>query len=78
MILAFGLDQPPAPGQHGTDFLSDPHRLNVALTRAQRKLVLVANRQVLASVPVLRELVRHCERLYGGSGGVVRVTAPSS
>jgi DNA replication ATP-dependent helicase Dna2 len=78
MILAFGLDQPPAPGRHGTDFLSDPYRLNVALTRAQRKLVLVANRQVLASVPVLRELLRHCERLYGGAGGVVRVAAPGS
>jgi DNA replication ATP-dependent helicase Dna2 len=76
IILALGLDQPPAPGMHGLEFLGDPNRLNVALTRAQRKLVLVANRQVLASVPVLRELLRHCERLYGGSGGVVQVTTP--
>jgi DNA replication ATP-dependent helicase Dna2 len=73
MILTFGLDQAPAPGWHGADFLGDPHRLNVALTRAQRKLILVANRQALAPMPLLRDLLRHCERLYGGSGGVVRV-----
>ena len=77
IILAIGVDRPMAPGEPGTEFLGEPHRLNVALTRAQRKLVLVANRQVLASVPVLRDLLRHCERLYGGSGGVVRVTAPA-
>ncbi|HEV2238518.1 MAG TPA: C-terminal helicase domain-containing protein, partial [Ktedonobacterales bacterium] len=76
MILAFGLEQPPTAGPHGADFLGDPNRLNVALTRAQRKLVLVGNRQALAAVPLLERLLRHCERLYGGVGGVVRVGAP--
>jgi DNA replication ATP-dependent helicase Dna2 len=78
MILAFGLEQPPAAGPHGADFLGDPYRLNVALTRAQRKLVLVGNRPALAGVPLLERLLRHCERLYGGMGGVVRVEAPAA
>jgi DNA replication ATP-dependent helicase Dna2 len=77
MILAFGMDQPPASGPHSADFLSDAHRLNVALTRAQHKLLLVGNWEALKTVPLLRALLDHCGRLYDGVGGVMRVGVPA-
>jgi DNA replication ATP-dependent helicase Dna2 len=60
----------------GVEFLADAHRLNVALTRAQRKLILIGDREWLAQVPLLARLIAHCEGLYGGHGGMV--TARSS
>lgn len=36
---------------------ADVRRINVALTRAQRKLVLIGSSQMLATVPVLKELL---------------------
>jgi DNA replication ATP-dependent helicase Dna2 len=55
----------------GRDFLADPNRLNVALTRAQRKLILVGDRRWLAGEPLLAKLVDYCATLYGGRGGCV-------
>ena len=55
----------------GSDFLADPNRLNVALTRAQRKLVLVGDRKRLEATPLLDQLVSYCAELYGGRGGIV-------
>jgi DNA replication ATP-dependent helicase Dna2 len=76
MVLAFGLDQLPSEGSRGTEFLGDPHRLNVALTRAQSKLLLVGNWESLKTIPLLRALLDYCGRLYGSVGGVVRVGVP--
>lgn len=53
------------------EFLADPNRLNVALTRAQRKLILVGDRRRLAAFPLLARLVDYCASLYGGHGGIV-------
>ncbi len=83
VVLAFGPD--PARVAHpagtlaaGAPFVADAHRLNVALTRAQRKLILIGDRAALARVPVLGRLVAHCGALYGGRGGIARVSGPST
>lgn len=55
----------------GDDFLADPHRLNVALTRAQRKLILIGDRHWLKTKPILAQLIDYCAQLYGGYGGVI-------
>jgi DNA replication ATP-dependent helicase/nuclease Dna2 len=45
------------------DHLTNPNRLNVALTRAQRKLILVGNASVLESLPVFERLISYCRGL---------------
>ncbi len=55
----------------GIEFLADPNRLNVALTRARSKLVLIGDRQWLTQVPLLSRLLDYCANLYGGRGGIV-------
>jgi DNA replication ATP-dependent helicase/nuclease Dna2 len=45
------------------DHLTDPHRLNVALTRAQKKLILVGNASALESLPVFERLLVYCRGL---------------
>jgi len=45
------------------DHLTNPHRLNVALTRAQRKLILVGNASVLEGLPVFERLINYCRGL---------------
>ena len=73
MLLSFGgraISQ-----TRGLAFLADPNRLNVALTRAQRKLILVGERTWLRREPLLGELIASCENLYGGAGGVITARA---
>jgi DNA replication ATP-dependent helicase Dna2 len=45
------------------DHLTNPNRLNVALTRAQRKLILVGNASALESLPVFDRLLNYCRGL---------------
>ena len=71
ILFSFGGRVMESPYTRGMDFLADPNRLNVALTRAQRKLILVGERRMLESVPLLRELLTYCAALYGGRGGLV-------
>jgi len=42
------------------DHLTNPNRLNVALTRAQKKLILVGNASALESLPVFDRLLAYC------------------
>ncbi|HEU5348307.1 MAG TPA: AAA domain-containing protein [Ktedonobacterales bacterium] len=58
-------------GGRGSDFLADPYRLNVALTRARHKLILLGNRAALEDIPLLRRLVDYCASLYDGHGGII-------
>jgi len=53
--------------QH-VEFLSDARRLNVALTRARGKLLVVGDVRTLSWLPVVRDLVAHCH----ATGCIVR------
>lgn len=61
VLFSFGGAAAMREARGGEDFLADPHRLNVALTRAQCKLILVGQRQRLATVPRLARLLACCE-----------------
>jgi DNA replication ATP-dependent helicase Dna2 len=74
MLLSFGGVPPQELYRHTTDFLADPNRLNVALTRARQKLILIGNRSRLEVVPVLAGLIAHCAALYDGRGGIIRAS----
>jgi DNA replication ATP-dependent helicase Dna2 len=45
------------------DFLTNPHRLNVALTRAQRKLILVGCVPALEGLPIFQRLITYCRSM---------------
>jgi DNA replication ATP-dependent helicase Dna2 len=74
MLLSFGGVSPQEIHQHSADFLADPNRLNVALTRAQQKLILIGSRSRLEKVPVLAGLIAYCAALYDGRGGIIRAS----
>ena len=60
IIISFATSSAPAASSQLRDFLTNPNRLNVALTRAQRKLILVGNASALKMLPVFKELLRYC------------------
>ncbi len=63
IIMSFATTTPPAVDSLQHDFLTNPNRLNVALTRAQRKLILVGCAPALAHLPFFQRLLIHCQRL---------------
>jgi DNA replication ATP-dependent helicase Dna2 len=73
ILLTLGTQSGYRARPNSQPFVADPHRLNVALTRAQRKLIVVGHAGQLRAHPLLRELVGYCRGLYGGRGGFVRV-----
>jgi DNA replication ATP-dependent helicase Dna2 len=72
IFYSFGGGGTAAWGGRGPDFLADPNRLNVALTRARHKLIILGNRAALEEIPLLRRLVAYCASLYDGHGGIIR------
>jgi DNA replication ATP-dependent helicase Dna2 len=72
ILLSFGQERAGTSGSARTAFVADAHRLNVALTRAQRKLIVLGDRRQLARDLRLARLIAHCAGLYGGQGGLVR------
>ena len=60
IIISFATSVTPPAGSQLRDHLTDAHRLNVALTRAQRKLLLIGNAAALAELPVFRQLLAYC------------------
>src|SRR5262249_59135163 len=44
-------------------FLADIRRMNVALTRARRKLLVIGDSATLSRLPLYQRLVEHCEEI---------------
>lgn len=71
IFYSFGGGGAASWGGRGPDFLADPHRLNVALTRARHKLIVLGNRAALEEIPLLQRMVAYCASLYDGRGGII-------
>jgi superfamily I DNA and/or RNA helicase len=77
ILYSFGGGGASSWGGRGPDFLADPNRLNVALTRARHKLIILGNRAALEEIPLLRRLVTYCASLYDSHGGIIRARSSS-
>ncbi len=63
LLMSFATTYEPAIESQRRDFLSNPQRLNVALTRAQRKLILVGNVSALEHLPTFNRLITYCRSM---------------
>src|SRR5437660_6278957 len=63
IILSFATVQEPEQGSQRREFLINPNRLNVALTRAQRKLILVGSVPALEHLPIFSRLITYCRSM---------------
>lgn len=61
IIISFATSRTHEADSQLRDFLTNPNRINVALTRAQRKLILVGNASALKTLPVFKELLLYCK-----------------
>ncbi|GCE05583.1 AAA domain-containing protein [Dictyobacter aurantiacus] len=75
MIISFATSHEPASESQRRQFLINPHRLNVALTRAQRKLILVGCVPALANLPTFSRLITYCRSMNTLLAEPVVVTA---
>ncbi|HLG77681.1 MAG TPA: AAA domain-containing protein [Ktedonobacteraceae bacterium] len=64
IIMSFATTYQPAEESPRREFLINPNRLNVALTRAQRKLILVGNAAVLETLPTFNRLLTYCRSMH--------------
>lgn len=64
IIISFATATTPPAGSQLRDHLTNAHRLNVALTRAQRKLILVGNAGALAKLTIFRQLIVYCQEKH--------------
>jgi DNA replication ATP-dependent helicase Dna2 len=62
-VILLSLTAAAPPSEEMAAFLSDPRRLNVALTRAREKLIILGNRAAVANLPFLGDLAAHCADL---------------
>jgi DNA replication ATP-dependent helicase Dna2 len=60
IIISFATSTTPPAGSQLREHLTNAHRLNVALTRAQRKLILVGNANALAEMELFQRLLAYC------------------
>jgi DNA replication ATP-dependent helicase Dna2 len=63
IIMSFATTTTPEVVSQLRDHLVNPNRLNVALTRAQKKLILVGNASALESLPYFERLLAYCRGL---------------
>lgn len=63
IIISFATSTAPSSESQLHEHLTNQHRLNVALTRAQRKLILVGNVGALEYLPLFRHLLAYCQEL---------------
>ncbi|MGH2478605.1 MAG: AAA domain-containing protein, partial [Ktedonobacteraceae bacterium] len=64
IIISFATATTPPAESQLRDHLTNPHRLNVALTRAQRKLILVGNASALEEMALFKRLLAYCRELH--------------
>lgn len=60
IIISFATSTEPPTESMQREFLVNPNRLNVALTRAQRKLIIVGSLPALQNLPIFSRLVTYC------------------
>lgn len=63
IIISFATQQEPPTESPRREFLTNVHRLNVALTRAQCKLLLVGNVSALENLPIFSRLITYCRSM---------------
>ncbi|GCE19649.1 AAA domain-containing protein [Dictyobacter kobayashii] len=63
ILMSFATSQEPELESQRRNFLVNPHRLNVALTRAQRKLILVGSVPALEHLPTFSRLITYCKSM---------------
>lgn len=63
MIISFATTSAPEPESQRREFLINPNRLNVALTRAQRKLILIGCVSALENLPTFDRLIKYCRSM---------------
>jgi DNA replication ATP-dependent helicase Dna2 len=64
MIISFATTTEPELESQRRKFLINPNRLNVALTRAQRKLILVGCASALEPLPTFDRLIKYCRSMH--------------
>ena len=64
IIISFATTSEPGQESPRREFLSNPNRLNVALTRAQRKLILVGCVDALEPLPTFNRLIAYCRSMH--------------
>jgi DNA replication ATP-dependent helicase Dna2 len=63
IIISFATSTTPSTESQLREHLTNPHRINVALTRAQRKLILVGNVAALENLALFKRLLDYCREL---------------
>ncbi|HEY6409013.1 MAG TPA: AAA domain-containing protein, partial [Ktedonobacteraceae bacterium] len=63
IIMSFATAQTPGAESRLHEFLTNPTRLNVALTRAQRKLIVVGSASALEPLPYFQRLLTYCKSM---------------
>jgi len=64
IIISFATTSAPDLESRIREHLTNPNRLNVALTRAQRKLILVGHALALESLPIFQRLLTYCRGMH--------------